>query len=1077
MHLSFLPLLLSLAPILSASSSFQAPIVNLYPQQNSPQPFRSTTVDVIAADPELSIFLRYLQRARLIPALNSLPNGSTVFAPVNLAFHKVALDDPSEWTQPDNILHELRQNLLYHILNYTFPPPTEDSVGDSDKDGDNSAPGSDPLELPFPSDTSIPLNLETLLYPDDLPPQNGTKPPPASPWVPLPVGGLGSEGQRLRGFKRDGQDWIGVDWQGKGGFKVLGEGVPAGNGIVWKVDGLVDMPKNIAETIQTHPSLTYLRALLHQPVSPAPSAPYLELFERQPSLTVFAPSDTAWSKLPRIERTYLESGFAGPDIELILGSHLAKSGVEESLDGTVKVGWREAFEQTGSGKLKMIGGEETIVSLGISGEMKVRVGSDKNKRQVFEVSEPDLLCKNGVVHIVDDLLIPAGALKLTTEKTLIGLNATRFVSLLRLSNLTSYINSTTRASPAYTILAPLDPETFSSLTCLHMNTPECSASLEHTQSLEFRNRLKFHILHGRQELGDLKDGMLIETVFASEAMGGRNQVIKVGVRKGLEDVQGKIAQAGGSKSIWVDSSNNDGSDNNNHQGGWSEVTFSGVPVEPKPIESPSDQSLIYLLPPGSVIEPPEDIIQTALTDLSLSVFIGALISTSLSHDLKSYADGLTILAPRNVAFEQLGLVIKYLLLPEAKAELKDVLGFHVLKDVVYLEDAKRWDGQGKKRETWTGEELEIRARNGSIAVGSGEQGGKAEIILDESDMIISNGVIHQINEVQFPPSANITLSKILRGSKSTAIITDLLIQANMSWILDGSSPSTEDLAELGIAGWSYGRDRALSSLSPLSRSSASFDDRESGDSDDQDDEQETGPVSFTLLAPTDEAFSHLNLTRYTHDRSLLIDLLKLHIIPSHAPIPLTPRVASHSSLSFLPAITDGKPLSIKPDVAYLTLLSASSKYGDVAFGANPDGSGCRVGIKGARLGGGDGEEENDWASLGAFGRGTPSWPSSTYSPRDRLFTIVEANRNIRSRRPNQTNGLSNGVHPGGGVIILGAVLVPYKPSWWIVWSWTILGAVVGGSAGLTILSLGGWWLWQRRAREGTDYERLENEED
>lgn len=59
-----------------------------------------------------------------------------------------------------------------------------------------------------------------------------------------------------------------------------------------------------------------------------------------------------------------------------------------------------------------------------------------------------------------------------------------------------------------------------------------------------------------------------------------------------------------------------------------------------------------------------------------------------------------------------------------------------------------------------------------------------------------------------------------------------------------------------------------------------------------------------------------------------------------------------------------------------------------------------------------------------------------------------------------------------------SVLVPFHPTFAQVWGWTVAAAVVGGCALLSLLTLGGWWLWQkRRSRHGTDYEPVEEEED
>lgn len=96
----------------------------------------------------------------------------------------------------------------------------------------------------------------------------------------------------------------------------------------------------------------------------------------------------------------------------------------------------------GVDSVEMLGGVNVSVKVEDSGDMRVTLvessndskGGNDDKKEV-EVVEPDVLCENGksasypsvfalfltyrllgVIHIVDDLLIPRGAFKLTTEK-------------------------------------------------------------------------------------------------------------------------------------------------------------------------------------------------------------------------------------------------------------------------------------------------------------------------------------------------------------------------------------------------------------------------------------------------------------------------------------------------------------------------------------------------------------------------------------------------------------------------------------------------------------------------------------
>lgn len=185
-----------------------------------------TLVDVLNKDDDYTLLLSLLQRARLIPTLNRL-NGSTFFAPNNDAVKRQA-DKSTLWQSllsethslvPDNVQEQLRQQLFYHLLNY--------SVTD------------------LPEDKST-RTLDTLHYPH-LPTDPPPREPPSSPWFPIPHGLLGDKSQRLRLASRDGAAWVGVDASGNGGAKVVKERAEATNGIVYGIAEVLEPPTDLSE--------------------------------------------------------------------------------------------------------------------------------------------------------------------------------------------------------------------------------------------------------------------------------------------------------------------------------------------------------------------------------------------------------------------------------------------------------------------------------------------------------------------------------------------------------------------------------------------------------------------------------------------------------------------------------------------------------------------------------------------------------------------------------------------------------------------------------------------------------------
>jgi solute carrier family 25 carnitine/acylcarnitine transporter 20/29 len=185
----------------------------------------TTLVDALNADPDYTSLLRLLQRARLIPTLNRL-NGSTFFAPTNDAIKRhrsrnslwdTVLQQEPELVLNDNVQEQLRQQLFYHLLNYSISSLPEEK-------------------------TTI---HKTLLFPRTPLQPPSRKPPPSPPWMPTPGGTLGGEPQRLRVATRDDDAWVGVDAFGKGGSQITKGLKDAGNGVLLGIADVLEPPSDL----------------------------------------------------------------------------------------------------------------------------------------------------------------------------------------------------------------------------------------------------------------------------------------------------------------------------------------------------------------------------------------------------------------------------------------------------------------------------------------------------------------------------------------------------------------------------------------------------------------------------------------------------------------------------------------------------------------------------------------------------------------------------------------------------------------------------------------------------------------
>lgn len=212
--------------LLPAAFASQVPL-----RHGEPRVLSSTLVDALSNDSDYTSLIHLLQITRLIPSLNKL-NGSTLFAPTNDAikrradkdsFWHAALHDES-FTSRDNVHEKLRQQLFYHLLNYSLP-----------------------TNYSLPSDGE-PRFHNTLHFPRQSVEPPSRDPPPSPPWLPLPGGTLGGEPQRLRLALRGDRVWAGVNGFGKGGAQVIKERVDVDNGVLLGIRDVLTVPPDLGSS-------------------------------------------------------------------------------------------------------------------------------------------------------------------------------------------------------------------------------------------------------------------------------------------------------------------------------------------------------------------------------------------------------------------------------------------------------------------------------------------------------------------------------------------------------------------------------------------------------------------------------------------------------------------------------------------------------------------------------------------------------------------------------------------------------------------------------------------------------------
>ena len=144
--------------------------------------------------------------------------------------------------------------------------------------------------------------------------------------------------------------------------------------------------------------------------------------------------------------------------------------------------------------------------------------------------------------------------------------------------------------------------------------------------------------------------------------------------------------------------------------------------------------LCYLKPAGKTI------VDLAVATKNLSTLVAALKAADLVGTL-SGTGPFTVFAPTNEAFAALPAgVLANLLKPENKAELVDLLTYHVAAGDVQAEDIT----DQEQIKTLEGDEVTARKSPGSIFINS------AKVIGADNDA--SNGVVHIIDGVLIPPA-------------------------------------------------------------------------------------------------------------------------------------------------------------------------------------------------------------------------------------------------------------------------------------------------------------------------------------
>ncbi|OZJ06094.1 hypothetical protein BZG36_01133 [Bifiguratus adelaidae] len=267
-----------------------------------------------------------------------------------------------------------------------------------------------------------------------------------------------------------------------------------------------------------------------------------------------------------------------------------------------------------------------------------------------------------------------------------------------------------------------------------------------------------------------------------------------------------------------------------------DVMFNDAGVVGDPVEL--DFHVVYTL--SQVLRPPGDLLETLVKNLTLSTFVATTYAAGLQTKLKRTA-GTTVFVPTNDAFTRLGLIGQYLISQSADArrDLQKVLLYHVVDEVIYDTELKGGIHRtfktlldGEQLQVWNDEPTDQKGRTSMLRIQGSQQGGDQNIFDGESqvygnviqsDLLLSTGSAQIVDRVQLPPRLNLTAQHLLKGIHANTFM-NILRLTNLTHLLTSRS-------------------------------------------------------DYTILAPTDRAFSKFNLTTLYDDREKLAKIAMMHIIP------------------------------------------------------------------------------------------------------------------------------------------------------------------------------------------------------
>jgi uncharacterized surface protein with fasciclin (FAS1) repeats len=401
-------------------------------------------------------------------------------------------------------------------------------------------------------------------------------------------------------------------------------------------------------------------------------------------LTVFAPTDAAFNTLATqlgfANATALVNALPGSALANILTYHVL--GTEKRAADLVAGGPTQAT-------LYSFSGSATTLALNTTSGVKI---TDSVLTQAT-VTTADARASNGVVHIIDKVLIPPGVLN-AVQTAQVNPIFSGLVAAVTKAGLASTLSA---ATPNLTVFAPTNTA-FNTL-ATRLGFADATALVNALPPTALANILTYHVLGSQKTAADLASGGATQATLYS--FGGSPTTLALNTTSGVKITDAILTEA--------------------------TVTAANVRAGNAVIHVIDK----VLIPPGVL-----NIVQTAQANPAFSTLVGAVASANLVTTL-SGAGPFTVFAPTNDAFAAIASTVAGLTPPQ----LSTVLTYHVLGSQVLSTQIPF----GTAVNTVANQTITIN--NSPLRI-TDKTATPAPIVA--TDVRASNGVIHVISKVLIP---------------------------------------------------------------------------------------------------------------------------------------------------------------------------------------------------------------------------------------------------------------------------------------------------------------------------------------